>query len=243
MLAPHSCDNCGLRALCDGDSHEARLTAPTQTVHQRRAPLAAGDYLSWEGERAHALYAVRSGVLKSMSIDTEGNERVRAFHMPGELIGLDSFHTGVHMSNVESLTDSDVCELPFSRLDDALANVPALRRRLFELLSLNLAAALNLGGDYSADQRIAAFLLDMAGRQGATQSTDVIRFEMSRRDIANYLRLVTETVSRVLTRMRNANVIAVNRRQLHVLDFEALERMAGPLAQTCNHASQQRRAA
>ena len=239
MPAQSSCNNCGLHALCDGQ----RPAMARPNVQQRRTPLATGDYLNWEGERAATLYAVRRGVLKSMSIDSDGNERVRAFHMPGVLIGLDALHSGLLLSSVESITESDICELSFAGLEQALAVEPALRRRMLEVFSVNLAAALNLGGDFTADQRIAAFLLDMAGRQNATGSRDVIRFDMSRRDIANYLRLVTETVSRVLTRMRNAGVINVNRRELYILDFAALTRMAGPLAQTCNNAAQHRRAA
>ena len=156
---------------------------------------------------------------------------------------MDALHAGVHLSNVQCLTETQVCALPLESLDQALASVPAMRHSFVELFSRNLAAAQNLGGDFSAEQRIAAFLLDMAGRQGANQASDVIRLDMSRRDIANYLRLVTETVSRVLTRMRNAGVINVNRRELYILDFAALTRMAGPLAQTCNNASQHRRAA
>ncbi len=241
MPSQHSCDQCGLRAVCDGQAQSAADTSAAVT--QSSVALKGGDYLCWEGESAPAIYAVRSGVLKSMSIDADGNERVRAFHMPGELIGLDALHVGAHLSNVQSLTDTQVCALPMDRLDQALASVPALRRSFVELLSRNLAAAQNLGGDYSAEQRIAAFLLDMAGRQGASRPSDVIRFDMSRRDIANYLRLVTETVSRVLTRLRNANIIAVNRRQLQVLDSRQLERMAGPLAQTCTHITGHRRAA
>lgn len=210
---------------------------------QSRATLAEGDYLCWEGESVPAIYAVRSGVLKSMSIDADGNERVRAFHMPGELIGMDALHAGVHLSNVQCLTETQVCALPLESLDQALASVPAMRHSFVELFSRNLAAAQNLGGDFSAEQRIAAFLLDMAGRQGANQASDVIRLDMSRRDIANYLRLVTETVSRLLTRLRSANIIAVNRRQLQILDSAQLSRMAGPLARTCVHDQAQRRAA
>lgn len=156
---------------------------------------------------------------------------------------MDALHAGVHLSNVQCLTETQVCALPLESLDQALASVPAMRHSFVELFSRNLAAAQNLGGDFSAEQRIAAFLLDMAGRQGANQASDVIRLDMSRRDIANYLRLVTETVSRLLTRLRSANIIAVNRRQLQILDSAQLSRMAGPLARTCVHDQAQRRAA
>lgn len=230
---------CRLRNLCVGDGLDTQALGQLSFVHRRRAPVRAGDYLAWEGDHFHTLYAVRSGALKSMSIDADGNERVRGFHLPGELIGLDALHGGAHLSSVESLTDSEICELPYKQLDQALDSVPPLRRHIMGLLSHQLATALSQGGDFTAEQRIAAFLLDMARRQAPDSAG--LCLEMSRRDIANYLRLVTETVSRVLTRLRGAGVIAVNRRQIRILDLQALREIAGSLAP--QQVAQQRRAA
>lgn len=225
------CLICNLRRLCVGEGLDAQALSQMSFVRCRRTPVLSGHSLVWEGDQFDTLYAVRSGVLKSMSMDAEGNERVRGFHFPGELIGLDALHGGVHLSSVESLTDSEICELPFSSLDRALQNLPPLRRHLMGLLSRHLAIALSQCGDFTAEQRIAAFLIDMAYRQSPPSTSPPLRLDMSRRDIANYLRLATETVSRVLTRLRGCGVIALNRRQVRIVNLPSLKGMAGSLAQ------------
>lgn len=243
MPAQPPCLDCSLRPLCVGECSDEQVLQRLNFVQRRRAPLAAGDQLAWEGDQFRSVYVVRAGALKSMSFDQDGNERVRGFHLPGELVGLDALHGGTHLGSVESLAESEVCELPFSRLDLAMDAVPPLRRHVMGLLSRQLATSLSQGGDFTAEQRIAAFLLDMAQRQTPRSSSGRVQLDMSRRDIANYLRLVTETVSRVLTRLRGAGIIAVNRREIRLLDFRALQEIAGSLAPHDHAPLQQREAA
>ncbi len=200
-------------------------------VVRRRGSLACGDHAFWEGDAFESLYVVRSGAIKTFTIDADGNERVRGFHLTGDLVGLDAVHPHRHPCSAECLVETQICELPYARLEQAEQQVPALRRNLFELMSRELALALAMSGDFTAEQRIAAFLLDLATRQGRSAGDQVsqVQLDMSRRDIANYLRLVTETVSRVLTRLRSLGLIDVERRNIRLLDLPALRRMAGPL--------------
>jgi CRP/FNR family transcriptional regulator len=110
------------------------------------------------------------------------------------------------------------------------ARVPAVQQHLFRMLSKELGTASLLAGDHSADVRVAAFLLDLASRY-AVRGFSATRFHlsMSRGDIANYLRLAAETVSRVLSRFRNQKLIQIEGRELQLLDPSGLRKVGQAL--------------
>ena len=108
--------------------------------------------------------------------------------------------------------------------------LPGLQRQLFRLLSRDIGRAALLAGDWSADQRLAAFLVGLSRRLAARGfSPSRFQLTMPRTDIANYLRLAPETVSRVLKRFQQDGLLNVERRELHLADREALETLAAPI--------------
>ncbi|MGJ8670131.1 MAG: Crp/Fnr family transcriptional regulator [Oceanococcus sp.] len=138
-------------------------------------------------------------------------------------------HRDQYASSAQALAATEMCAIPNQALRAVADHAPVLNRRLFELMGRELSTALDLAGDYTAEQRVAAFLLQMD--QHANEHGE-LRLEMSRRDIANWLRLVTETVSRVLTRFRDDGIISVSRRSVIFHDLDRLRSLAGPLAQS-----------
>ena len=224
------CSQCGLKDLCiSRNLSPSDERALGRVIRQTRA-FAHGRTLFWQGDQFEALYAVRSGAVKSVSCDAEGQERVRGFFLPGDIIGLDALHSGSHPASAETLGEARFCVLPHSAVDQLLDDIPGFSRRMLGLMSLELSRSLSLAGDYSAEQRMVAFLLDIADRLGhRTGRYSQIRLEMSRADIANFLRLVTETVSRVLSRFAQKSWIQVRRREISILDRAALEQLAAPL--------------
>lgn len=187
-----------------------------------RIRLAPGEHLYWRDDRFHALYVVVSGSLKSYNVDLDGNERVRGFHYPGGLIGFDGIEGGQHRCHVTAMEDTGVCVLPFERLLALSLHTPSLQVDLFRRLSRDLVHAETLAGDYPADVRLAAFLLEIAGDH------DQVRLPMARRDIANYLRLATETVSRLITRFRESGLIQCRGRSITLIDIDTLRQIAEP---------------
>jgi CRP/FNR family transcriptional regulator len=105
--------------------------------------------------------------------------------------------------------------------------LPGLQAQLFRLLSQDIGKAALLAGDYSADQRLAAFLLSLSRRHEA-RGFSATRFHlaMSRTDMANYLRLAAETVSRVLRRFQDEGIVNVDRRELEIRDPARLHALA-----------------
>jgi CRP/FNR family transcriptional regulator, anaerobic regulatory protein len=186
---------------------------------------AAGKTLVEAGTPAAAIYSVRAGCLKSFTVDADGTERVRGFYLPGDLIGLDALGADVFPATIVAVTPSQVCKISAAAVRRLSTENPPLARRLLDRTSAELAHALTMAGDYTAEQRLAAFLLSMRQRLGATAD---LKLPMTRRDIANYLRLATETVCRVLARLEQQGQIRSDSRVVKLIDARGLTQIAFP---------------
>lgn len=191
-------------------------------------PLAQpGKPLYAAGAPADYVYVVRAGCIKTCTVDEAGNERVRGFYLPGDVIGLEAIGIGHYPDHAIAVIGSQVCRIAKSQLQALLAPAPALNQRLIERLTGELRLALALSGDFTADQRLAAFLLHLQDRLGGDGRG--LRLPMGRRDIANYLRLATETVCRVLGRFEDRGWLASDDKRLSLLEPAALWNLAEPV--------------
>ena len=226
--SPHCtsrCATCPTAAACiirgaGRDEVERWAAAVEATI----ALPTAGKTLVEAGTPARAIYTVRAGCLKAFTVDADGTERVRGFYLPGDVIGLDALGAERHPATVVAVTPSQVCRIPAAAVQRLMGESAVLARRLLDRTSAELAQALTLAGDYTADQRIAAFLLSMRERLGARDGA--LKLPMTRRDIANYLRLATETVCRVLGRLERQGSIRADSRTVRLVDTPALSALA-----------------
>ncbi len=159
----------------------------------------AGKVLFGEDTPAFALYVVRAGCLKTVTCDADGKEHVRGFHFPDDMVGLDALGAASYPSSAIAVTPSQVCRISKGKLQQMFSTAPEQVQRLLECTSRALRKSLALSGDYTAEQRVAAFLVEMEARL-AEGSGGEFELPMTRRDVANHLRLATETVCRVLGR-------------------------------------------
>lgn len=228
MGARLRCEFCpsASRCLVQGCARE-ELANWNAAVSSQVALSAAGRMLVEAGAPVQAIFVVRAGCLKSYTLDEQGQERVRAFYLPGDVIGLDALGAERHPAHVAAVTASQVCRLALDDLRRLLARSPALMQRLMERMSHDLAAAQALSGNYTAEQRVAAFLVSMEQRLNASNT---LKLPMPRRDIASYLRLATETVCRVLTRFEESGRITSDNKVVRMLDAAGLRGLAEPMA-------------
>lgn len=195
-------------------------------------PLSSPGKLLFEtGCAADSIYTVRAGCLKAYTVDKEGNERVRGFYFPGDIIGLDTLALDRYPATVVAVTPAQVCRVPRAQVAELMQKAPGVARRLVERASTELSRALALSGDYTADERMAAFILAMQQRL-AREASATLRLPMTRRDIANYLRLATETVCRALSRFELKGWIATSDREIHLRNAGALRLLADPVGLT-----------
>ena len=148
-------------------------------------------------------------------------------YLPGEIIGLNAISQSRYPCNAVALDSVMLCRFSFPNIAALATRMPGLQQQLFRLLSLDIGKASLLAGNFTADERMAAFLISISRRYAARGfSASRFRLTMSRADIANYLRLAAETVSRVFRRFQDEGLIQVDRREIELRNPEAVEEMA-----------------
>ncbi|SMC21929.1 CRP/FNR family transcriptional regulator, anaerobic regulatory protein [Andreprevotia lacus DSM 23236] len=192
-------------------------------------PIKRGDALYRAGEPFKALYAVRLGFLKTSVISEDGREQVTGFHMSGDLMGMDAISGDRHTCDAIALEDSEVCELPFSDMEKLSRQIPALQRHFYKVMSREIVSdhgVMLLLGNMKAEERVAAFLLNLSRRfQTRGYSSTGFHLRMTREEIGSYLGLKLETVSRTLSRFQDQGLIKVQNRLIELTDVCALKQV------------------
>ena len=194
--------------------------------------LEKGEHAFRTGDPADCVHFLKSGALKAYVLSPAGEEQVVAFYFPGDLVGIESMEVPRQTLSVEALSLCRVCALPCGELTDLCARSRPILRRLLEHTGRRLrcdSSMFALIGRRNAEQRVTAFLLELALRL-SDRGAPALEFElkMTRADIASYLALAVETVSRVMTRLQDSGVIGVERnRRVCVLDPDAMEAVVG----------------
>ncbi|MBN8715666.1 helix-turn-helix domain-containing protein [Thermomonas sp.] len=225
-----SCSECSLRVLCLPAGVDADDMRRLEAVVQRRKPLARGSVLFRVGDPLGAVYVASEGSFKTVVVNPAGEEHVLGFHLPGELFGLDAVGSGQHRCEAVALGDARVCELPFHQLATVAARLPSLQRQLLRIMGQSA----DLDHDHvevlarrQANERIALFLHGLGERlRRIGRPADEFQLPMSRDEIARYLGLALETVSRGFTRLQEDGVIEVRGRRVRILDARGLQAAA-----------------
>lgn len=224
------CTTCAFSQACLSEGMDKTALMELHVLVEHVGPLHAGDHVFREGDPFEAIAAVRAGTVKTYVIDRDGHEQVLGFHLPGEVIGLNGIDGDRYPCNAVALDTVMLCRFSFPRISLLAARLPGLQQHLFRLMSRDIGRASLLAGDYSADQRMAAFLVGLSRRLSARGfSPDRFQLTMARTDIANYLRLAPETVSRVFKRFQEEGLIQVERREVELLERTQLETLAASM--------------
>ena len=198
-------------------------------IVKRQQPYQPGQHVFRAGDQSRALFAVRSGCLKTYCATEDGNEQVLGFTLPGELVGLDGMGDDVYASNSIVLETASICELPYDRLEEMCHSLSGLNSQLMRLASKEITADQRLQlllGRHAADAKLAVFFLSLSTRDKPRDLPATnFNLPMSRQDIGNYLGLAIETVSRQLSRFQEEGLLKVNRREITITDLPRLKAM------------------
>lgn len=186
-----------------------------------------GSHLFRMSDPFKSIFTVLSGSIKIYRLDDEGHEQIVGFRMPGDLVGIDAIGTEAYSTSAVALETCFLCEISYAKFEQSSYRNPALQHEMALQLSKVIRAermhGLSLAGT-SAEYRVARFLIDTA-----TQLSDCrfgphnFTLSMSRSDIANYLGLAMETVSRTFTQFRDKKLISVRRKSISIPDIGLLE--------------------
>ena len=194
-------------AVCRGLGERA-TSAVAEISSLRR--LQAGEVMFAEGDEADAIYEVVRGTLKLYKLLPDGRRQVTGFLSAGHLVGL--AHENLYLYTAEAITAVTVCRYPRVRFDRLVEEVPGFARRLLAATSDELRAAQDqmvLLGRKAAEEKVASFLHTMGRQRGGGEDPDEVLLPMSRSDIADYLGLTIETVSRTLSKLKADCIIAI----------------------------------
>jgi CRP/FNR family transcriptional regulator len=191
--------------------------------------LRADGVLAREGQFFEHLYFVSAGSFKAVQTDLEGYEQVLGFAIHGDSVGLDGLYQGRYTSTAVALEDSTVAVIPFRELVAAGHRIGALELLLHHAAGAELMHRSDtqyLTSAASSEVRVARFLLHLADRQTAMGHSDRrFRLRMTRRDIASYLGVAHETVSRALTALSHCGYITVSHRDIEITDAAKLHEL------------------
>jgi CRP/FNR family transcriptional regulator, anaerobic regulatory protein len=221
------CAGCDARplALC-GALAPADIGVMAAIAHPRK--IEAGKQLIQEGDPAEDVFTLTDGMLKLYKLMPDGRRQITGFMIPGDFIGLAYGQSYIY--SAEAVVQTHACRFRRSALLERMAEHPELEHRLLGLASNELAAAQSqmlLLGRKSARERLASFLVGLAERRQVAEG-EAMSLPMSRSDIADFLGLTIETVSRVFTAMRKDRLISLpDKHSVKIVDLEALKDQAG----------------
>ena len=222
-----ACTDCALSQLCLPVALSLQDVSALEQIIDRPTPLGRGEYLFQAGDSFKSLYVVRSGSVKTYTVDSTGTQQITGFYLPGELFGLSSINEPSQNTTAQALERTSLCILPYNDLDALCETVPSLARQIIKVMSDEIRddhALLSLVSKKRAESRLATFLLSVSSRLEKRKLPDEeFQLSMSRSDIGNYLGLAEETVSRMFTRFQDEGVISVNRKQIMLRDKIALQ--------------------
>ncbi len=202
-----------------------------ENIIQRKKVLKKGEFLFHAGDSFDAIHAIRSGSLKSYTISSDGTEQITGFHLPGEIVGLNAISSTQYPSFAKALETSLVCTIPFEKLETLSRDIPGLQKQVFKVMSTEIREEqelMMLLSKKNADERFAAFVMNLSARFRRRGLSDKeFQLTMTRGDIGNYLGLAVETVSRLVTRLQQRELIAIQDRYIQITNMKELSELAG----------------
>jgi CRP/FNR family transcriptional regulator len=221
------CSNCSMRNICMPSGLDADAYAKLDAVICTSKRVRRGEALYRAGAPFQSIYAVRVGSFKTVVTHTDGREQVTGFDLAGEALGLDGVFTEHHTCDAIALEDSVVCIIPFHLLELLCREVRVMQRHVHKMMSGEIvreSGLMMLLGNMRADERVAAFLLNISQRMKARGYSPVeFNLRMTRDELGSYLGMKLETVSRTFSRFQREALIDARGRLVKILDVERLK--------------------
>ncbi len=223
-----TCHNCGFSTVCFPRGLTQEEIHQLENVVQRRKVLHKGEYLFRSGDPFHGLIAIKSGMAKLIYHDDQGEEHILQVLLPGELVGFDALSEEKHRCSAQALDTVSYCELPATQIIRICFRIPTLLNEMLKHASEAIGTQRNqtISIKKPAEQRLAAFLLDLSQRYSFRGFCgDDFNIGLTREELGNHLDLALATVSRTLKQFEKRGWIEIHGRRIRILDREALARL------------------
>lgn len=206
------------------------LNGDPQTILERKRSFAKNEILAHEKAPFEKFYIVHAGAVKTYITTKDGTEQINGFYVPGDIVGLDCISTHKYNNTIKALTNTLACELKYDELMDLIGRNERVRDMILNLMSSDIHNCQNLilhQSQKKAEEKLAMFIYTLYTRYALRGHTSLnIKLSMNRADIANYLGLTIETISRLLTRLQELKILEVKGRYLHIQNLPMLINLA-----------------
>lgn len=226
-----SCTTCSLREICLPVGLDDTEIQHLSNLIKHKFRVRRGEYLFHAGADFKSLYAVKNGFFKTAILKIDGRTQVTGFYMTGELLGLDAISLEKYSCDTVALEDSEVCEVPFARLEEIGRTIPPLINQFHKIMSREILHdhdVMMLLGSMKAEERLITFLLNLSTRLSRRgYSSTEFNLKMTRSEIGSYLGLKLETVSRSFSKLQEEGLIQISNKQVKLLNIAELYRKVG----------------
>lgn len=214
IMMKSQCVQCSLGTFC---LNEGLVPIVTKERHLKR-----GEVLHRVNDDFKHLYAIQRGALKTYEIDSMGNEIIHGLYLKNEIYGYEGIYKNHYVFGASALAETVICEISYQGFLDFLRLKPDFLHRALYLMSQQLTASVYLKS-ITAQQRIAAFLVDLSARLSINLLEPGFLLPMTYQDIGNYLGMATETVSRILSLFKRNQIISIHNKYIRLLSIEKLK--------------------
>lgn len=223
------CKHCSIGPICIPLSQANNFSF----MINDKKKMAKNQLLVKAGQPFSKLYAIHSGCLKSYNVTKEGEEQILGFYLPGDIVGFEAMTYHKYINSVKTLNNATICELNYYDFSTLIQTNNEARNLTFRLMSseiLNYQQLLLMLSQKNAEKRLASFIYSIYYRYALRGfiSTN-IKLAMSRHDIANHLGLTIETISRILKRLQQLDILHVKGKHIFIKNLGELIKFSGDL--------------
>lgn len=233
-----ACHNCSLSELCLPRGLTREELELLENAINKTVKIKKKDYLFHRDDQQHSIFAVKAGVVKTSLSTPDGEEQILGFYLPGDLLGFDAFANNRHTCDAQALDDTLVCELNMDNFQELCGRLSSMRGQMMRQVGAEIEREhmlLLTLGQMRTEERLATFLSGLSERnKDRGFSSTEFTLPMARHDLANYLGMAVETLSRMFSRLQEENIIVVQHRLIKIQDMERLKQLAH---HTCHPAS------
>ncbi|MCB1581833.1 MAG: cyclic nucleotide-binding domain-containing protein [Marinicella sp.] len=224
MSTPSS--NCGDCELCTKmvDNRRVRIQSEEikaiENIIDSHIMIEKNQTVFKAGATFQHLYTVHSGMFKSVYLTQQGDERIVDIFIPGQVMGFDGIHEGKYKTTVKAVSSGSYCVIPFYPLQELAMKHRDIQNRVMKMMSEKIIQFEIVHSEYNAKQKLVSFVKDVSDLYYSRGfSASQFPFQVSQRDLANYLGLAEETLSRTFTKLKKNNILALADQQITIIDM------------------------
>lgn len=222
-----SCSSCRLATYCFPPGINEKHLHLLDSLVNKQKLFHRNEFIYKENARFTHIYVIRSGSVKTYHVAPDGTEVITGFFYPGELLGLNAIAPEHYIENVLALDTVSVCALNYAEFESLSTQFAGFNKQLIKLMSEKMATSSIINLTCSAESKLAVFLLTISKKMKNYGTSGVdFSLSMSRVDIAKYLGLASETVSRILSKFQVNSLLSYSNKNIQLKDLVKLEELA-----------------